>query len=120
MDYYNRDSDEIADAINDLRSDNYDAFRNVTSDDIETYLNHKYTDLEIDSLRVSEDTHLEDLPFEENSLKVTGVVRGEDTFIEVDNDFSISLNSISSSFRSRLSFLVPDFEISIAGNTLFS
>ena len=87
MDYYNRDSDEIADAINDLRSDNYDAFRNVTSDDIETYLNHKYTDLEIDSLRVSEDTHLENLPFEENSLKVTGVVRGEDTFIEVDNDF---------------------------------
>ncbi len=87
MDYYNRDSDEIADAINDLRSDNYDAFRNVTSDDIETYLNHKYTDLEIDSLRVSEDTHLDDLPFEENSLKVTGVVRGEDTFIEVDNDF---------------------------------
>jgi len=87
MDYYNRDSDEIADAINDLRSDNYDAFRNVTSDDIETYLNHKYTDLEIDSLRVSEDTHLEDLPFEENSLKVTGVVRGEDTFIEVDNNF---------------------------------
>ena len=87
MDYYNRDSDEIADAVNDLRSDNYDAFRNVTSDDIETYLNHKYTDLEIDSLRVSEDTHLEDLPFEENSLKVTGVVRGEDTFIEVDNDF---------------------------------
>jgi hypothetical protein len=75
------------DAINDLRSDNYDAFRNVTSDDIETYLNHKYTDLEIDSIRVSEDTHLEDLPFEENSLKVTGVVRGEDTFIEVDNDF---------------------------------
>ena len=87
MDYYNRDSDEIADAVNDLRSDNYDAFRNVTSDDIETYLNHKYTDLEIDSLRVSEDTHLEDLPFEENSLKVTGVVRGDDTFIEVDNDF---------------------------------
>ena len=59
----------------------------VTSDDIETYLNHKYTDLEIDSIRVSEDTHLEDLPFEENSLKVAGVVRGEDTFIEVDNDF---------------------------------
>lgn len=87
MDYYNKDADEIADAINDLRSDNYDAFRNVTSDDIETYLNHKYTDLEIDSLRVSEDTHLDDLPFEENSLKVTGVVRGEDTFIEVNSDF---------------------------------
>lgn len=87
MDYYNRDVDEITDAVNDLRSDNYDAFRTVTSEDITTYLNHKYTDLEIDSLRVSENTHLDDFPFEENSLKVTGVVRGEDTFIEVKPDF---------------------------------
>lgn len=87
MDYYNKDSDEIADALNDLRSDNYDAFRTVTSEDIETYLNHKYTDLEIDSLRVSENAHLDDFPFEEHNLKVTGVVRGEDTFIEVKPDF---------------------------------
>ena len=87
MDYYNKDSDEIADALNDLRSDNYDAFRTVTSEDIETYLNHKYTDLEIDSLRVSENAHLDDFPFEEHNLKVTGVVRGKDTFIEVKPDF---------------------------------
>lgn len=87
MDYYNKDIDEITDAVNDLRSDNYDAFRNVTSEDISSYLNYKYTDLEIDSLRVSENTHLDDLPFKENNLKVTGVVRGEDTFIEVGSDF---------------------------------
>ncbi|WP_407375344.1 cation:proton antiporter [Methanobrevibacter sp.] len=87
MDYYNKDADEISDAVNDLRSDNYDAFRNVTAEDITSYLNYKYTDLEIDSLRVSKNTHLDDFPFEENSLKVTGVVRGEDTFIEVGNDF---------------------------------
>ena len=87
MDYYNKDADDIADAINDLRSDNYDAFRTVTSEDIESYLNYKYTDLEIDSLRVSENAHLDDFPFEQYSLKVTGVVRGEDTFIEVKPDF---------------------------------
>ena len=87
MDYYNKDVDEITDAVNDLRSDNYDAFRTVTSEDISTYLDHKYTDLEIDSMRVSENAHLDDFPFEKYSLKVTGVVRGEDTFIEVKPDF---------------------------------
>ena len=87
LDYYNKDVDEITDAINDLRSDNYDAFRTVTTEDIASYLNYKYTDLEIDSLRVSENAHLDEFPFEEHSLKVTGVVRGEDTFIEVKPDF---------------------------------
>ena len=87
MDYYNKDIDEITDAVNDLRSNNYDAFRTVTSEDISTYLNYKYTDLEIDSLRVSENTHIDDFPFEENNLKVTGIVRGEDTFIDVKSDF---------------------------------
>lgn len=87
MDYYNKDVDEITDAVNDLRSNNYDAFRTVTSEDISTYLNYKYTDLEIDSLRVSENTHIDDFPFEENNLKVTGVVRGEDTFTDVKSDF---------------------------------
>nr|WP_294999600.1 cation:proton antiporter [uncultured Methanobrevibacter sp.] len=87
MDYYNKDVDEITGAVNDLRSNNYDAFRTVTSEDITTYLNYKYTDLEIDSLRVSENAHIDDFPFEENNLKVTGVVRGEDTFIDVKSDF---------------------------------
>ena len=87
MNYYNKDLNEITDAVNDLRSDNYDAFRTVTSEDISSYLNYEYTDLEIDSLRVSENTHIDDLPFEENNLKVTGVVRGKDTFIDVKSDF---------------------------------
>lgn len=87
MNYYNKDIDEITNAVNDLRSDNYDAFRTVTSEDISSYLNYKYTDLEIDSLRVSENTHIDEFPFEENNLKVTGVVRGEDTFIDVKSDF---------------------------------
>lgn len=87
MDYYNKDIDEITDAVNDLRSNNYDAFRTVTSEDISSFLNYKYTDLEIDSLRVDENAHIEDFPFEENSLKVTGVVRGKDTFIDVTSDF---------------------------------
>lgn len=87
MDYYNKDTDEITNAVNDLRSDNYDAFRTITSEDISSYLNYKYTDLEIESIRVSEDVHIDDFPFKENSLTVTGVIRGEDTFIDVDSDF---------------------------------
>ena len=87
MDYYNKDVDDITNAVNDLRSNNYDAFRNVTSEDISTYLNYKYTDLEVDSLRVSEDVHIEDLPFKQNSLTVTGVIRGKDTFIDVTKGF---------------------------------
>lgn len=87
MDYYNKDADEITNAVNDLRSDNYDAFRTITSEDISSYLNYKYTDLEIESIRVSEDVHIDDFPFKENSLTVTGVIRGEDTFIDVDSDF---------------------------------
>ena len=87
MDYYNKDNDEITEAVNDLRSDNYNAFRNVTSEDISTFLDYKYTNLEIDSLRVSKDVHIDDFPFKENNLKVTGVVRGDDTFIDVKSDF---------------------------------
>lgn len=63
MNYYNKYIDEIPDAVNDLQSDNYNAFIRVTSEDITRYLNYKYTDLEIDSLRVSENTHIDDLPF---------------------------------------------------------
>ena len=87
MNYYNKDSDEIADAVNDLRSDNYDAFRNVTSEDISTYLNYKYTNLEVESLRVSENTHLDDFPFKEHSLKVNGVIRGDEMFTDIKSNF---------------------------------
>ena len=88
MDYYNKDVDEITDAVNDLRSNNYDAFRSVTSEDISTYLNHKYTNLEVDSLRVSEDRSIDDFPFTENSLTITGVIRGKDTFIFYRKQFN--------------------------------
>ena len=94
MDYYNKDVDEITDAVNDLRSNNYDAFRSVTSEDISTYLNHKYTNLEVDSLRVSKDQSIDDFPFTENSLTITGVIRGKDTFIDVTPHFKLLANDL--------------------------
>ena len=36
---------------------------------------------------MDENAHIEDFPFKENNLKVTGVVRGKDTFIEIKPDF---------------------------------
>ena len=87
MDYYNKDMDEIADAVNDLRSDNYDAFRSVSSEDVSAYLSNSFTEVELDSLRVYNDAHISDFPFEKNSLTVTSVIRDNSTIIHINDDF---------------------------------
>ena len=87
MDYYNKDMDEIADAVNDLRSDNYDAFRSVSSEDVSAYLSNSFTEVELDSLRVYNDAHISDFPFEKNSLTVTSVIRDNSTIIYIDEKF---------------------------------
>ena len=38
-------------------------------------------------MRVDENAQIDEFPFEENNLKVSGLVRGEDTFIDVKSDF---------------------------------
>ncbi|WP_407381263.1 cation:proton antiporter [Methanobrevibacter sp.] len=87
MDYYNKDMDEIADAVNNLRSDNYDAFRSVSSEDVSAYLSNSFTEVELDSIRVYNDAHISDFPFEKNNLTITSVIRDNDTIIYIDNDF---------------------------------
>ncbi len=87
MDYYNKDMDEIADAVNDLRSDNYDAFRSVSSEDVSAYLSNSFTEVELDSLRVYNDAHISDFPFEKNNLTVTSVIRDNSTIIYIDKKF---------------------------------
>lgn len=87
MDYYNKDMDEIADAVNNLRSDNYDAFRSVSSEDVSAYLSNSFTEVELDSVRVYNDAHISDFPFEENNLTITSVIRDNDTIIYIDRDF---------------------------------
>ena len=87
MDYYNKDMDEIADAVNDLRSDNYDAFRSVSSEDVSAYLSNSFTDIELDSLRVFNDARISDFPFEKYGLTITSVIRSNDTITNITNDF---------------------------------
>ena len=87
LDYYNEDLDKINVAMNDLRSNNYDSFRNVTSEDISSYLDYKFTDLEVESVRVFSNSHMEDFPFEEHNLTVTSVIRGDKTFTDIKSDF---------------------------------
>ena len=87
MDYYNKDMDEIAEAVNDLRSDNYDAFRSVSSEDVSAYLSNSFTEVELDSLRVYNDAHISDFPFEKNNLTVTSVIRDNSTIIYIDEKF---------------------------------
>ena len=87
MDYYQKDMDEIAEAVNDLRSDNYDAFRSVSSEDVSTYLSNSFTDLEVDSVRVYNDAHISDFPFEKHNLTINSVIRLNSTITNIDNDF---------------------------------
>ena len=83
MDYYQKDMDEIADAVNNLRSDNYDALRSVSSEDISAYLSNSFTDIELDSVRVYNDAHISDFPFEKHDLTITSVIRENNTIIVV-------------------------------------
>ena len=87
MDYYNKDMDEIAEAVNDLRSDNYDAFRSVSSEDVSAYLSNSFTEVELDSLRVYNNAHINDFPFEKNNLTITSVIRDNSTIIHIDDNF---------------------------------
>lgn len=87
MDYYNKDMDEIADAVNDLRSDNYDAFRSVSSEDVSAYLSNSFTEVELDSLRVYNDAYISDFPFKKNNLTITSVIRDNSTIIHIDENF---------------------------------
>ena len=86
MDYYNKDAEEIAHAVYDLRSNNYNTLINARQR-VSTYLKSEHDDMQIDSLRVSKDARLDDFPFEEYGLKVNGVVRGNDLHRNVKSDF---------------------------------
>ena len=87
MDYYQKDMDEIADAVNDLRSDNYDAFRSVSSEDVSAYLSKSFTEIEVDSVRVYNNAHIKDFPFEKHGLTITSVIRENNTITDIKNSF---------------------------------
>ena len=87
MDYYQKDMDEIADAVNNLRSDNYDAFRSVSSEDVSAYLSNSFTDIELDSVRVYNNAHISDFPFEKHDLTITSVIRENNTLTNITDSF---------------------------------
>ena len=87
MDYYQKDADEIADAVNNLRSDNYDAFRSVSSEEVSAYLSNSLTDIELDSVRVYNNAHTSDFPFEKHDLTITSVIRENNTITNIKNSF---------------------------------
>jgi len=94
MDYYQKDLDEIADAVNNLRSNNYDAFRSVSSEDVSAYLSNSVTELELDSIRVYKTAHMNDFPFEKYNLTVTSVIRDNTTLTDVDEEFLFAEDDI--------------------------
>ena len=52
-------------------------------------LNHilQYTDIEVDSVRVYNDAHISDFPFEKHDLTITSVIRENNTITNIKNSF---------------------------------
>lgn len=94
LDYYNEDLDKISDTMDDLRSDNYAVFRDVSSKDIATYPDYKFVDLEVESVRVLSNSNMDDFPFEEYNLTVSSVIRGDETFTDIESDFKFEKDDI--------------------------
>ena len=43
--------------------------------------------MELDSIRVYNDAHISDFPFEKNNLTITSVIRDNSTIIHIDDNF---------------------------------
>ena len=80
--------------VNNLRSNNYDAFRSVSSEDVSAYLSNSVTELELDSIRVYKTAHMNDFPFEKYNLTVTSVIRDNTTLTDVDEEFLFAEDDI--------------------------
>ena len=81
MDHYNKDVDEILDTIDTLRSDHYDTFRCVSPEEITATLNERITNLNVESIYVTERKQLDDYDFYDYDLTVTSIIRNNKTIV---------------------------------------
>ena len=94
MDYYNNDIDEILDTIDTLRSDNYDTFRCVSPEEISAKLSERLTDLNVESIYVTEKKQLNDYAFNEFNLTVTSIIRDNKTLVGFGPKFPLEVDDL--------------------------
>ena len=94
MDYYNKDVDEILDTIDTLRSDNYNTFRCVSPEEITAKLNERITDLNVESIYVTEEKQLDEYDFADYDLTVTSIIRNNKTLIGFSPNFPLEIDDL--------------------------
>jgi len=94
MDYYNKDVDEILDTIDTLRSDNYNTFRCVSPEEISAKLNERITDLNVESIYVTEVKQLDEYDFSTYDLTVTSIIRDNKTLVGFSPNFPLEIDDL--------------------------
>lgn len=94
MDYYNKDVDEILETIDTLRSDNYNTFRCVSPEEITAKLNERITDLNVESIYVTEEKQLDEYDFANYDLTVTSIIRNNKTLIGFSPNFPLEIDDL--------------------------
>lgn len=94
MDYYNKDVDEIIDTIDTLRSDNYNTFRCVSPEEISAKLNERITDLNVESVYVTEEKQLDEYNFGDYDLTVTSIIRDNKTLVGFSPNFPLEIDDL--------------------------
>lgn len=94
MDYYNKDVDEIIETIDTLRSDNYNTFRCVSPEEITAKLSERITDLNVESIYVTERKQLDEYDFIDYNLTVTSIIRNNKTLVGFSPNFQLELDDL--------------------------
>lgn len=94
MDYYNKNVDEIIDTIDTLRSDHYNTFRCVSPEEITATLSERITDLNVDSIYVTENKQLDEYNFTDYDLTVTSIIRDNKTLVGFSPNFPLEIDDL--------------------------
>ena len=94
MDYYNKNVDEILDTIDTLRSDHYNTFRCVSPEEITATLSERITDLNVDSVYVTERKQLDEYEFGKYDLTVTSIIRNNKTLVGFSPNLPLEIDDL--------------------------
>lgn len=94
MNYYSKNIDEINDTIESLRSDNYNTFRCISPEEITTSLSERITDLNIESIYVTEDKPITEYGFSKYGLTVVSIIRNNKTIIAITPKFRLRTDDL--------------------------
>ena len=94
MDYYGHDVEKVTDTIETLRSDHYNTFRCVSPEEITVKLSRRLTDLNVDSIYVTENKQLDEFDFGSYGLTVTSIIRDNRTLIGFSPNFELKVDDL--------------------------